>query len=103
MSRKNIPLCNTKSPEAHFTSLAAKNDRIGTRDVSEIFRRRCGDRFSAHSTRVGAAQDAKAAGASTGAIPQAGGWKSERMVSRYTEKLAARESAAAMLAQVQGR
>jgi integrase len=82
---------------------AAKNDRIGTRDVSEIFRRRCGDRFSAHSTRVGAAQDAKAAGASTGAIQQAGGWKSERMVSRYTEKLAARESAAAMLAQVQGR
>jgi integrase len=82
---------------------AAKNDRIGTRDVSEIFRRRCGTRFSAHSTRVGAAQDAKAAGASTGAIQQAGGWKSERMVSRYTEKLAAKESAAAMLAQVQGR
>lgn len=82
---------------------AAKNDRIGTRDVSEIFRRRCGTAYSAHSTRVGAAQDAKAAGASTGAIQQAGGWKSERMVSRYTEKLAAKESAAAMLAQVQGR
>lgn len=82
---------------------AAKNDRISTRDVSEIFRRRCGDRFSAHSTRVGAAQDAKAAGATTGAIQQAGGWKSERMVSRYTEKLAARESAAAMLARAQGR
>jgi len=81
----------------------AKNDAISTRDVSEIFRRRCGDRFSAHSTRVGAAQDAKAAGASTGAIQQAGGWKSERMVARYTEKLAAKESAAAMLAQVQGR
>ena len=82
---------------------AAKNDRIGTRGVSEIFRRRCGDRFSAHSTRVGAAQDAKAAGASTGAIQQAGGWKSDRMVSRYTEKLAAKESAAAMLAALQGR
>lgn len=82
---------------------AARNDRLGTRDVSEIFRRRCGDRFSAHSTRVGAAQDAKAAGASTGAIQQAGGWKSERMVARYTEKLSATDSAAAILARVQGR
>ena len=82
---------------------AAKNERIGTRDVSEIFRRRCGDGFSAHSTRVGAAQDAKAAGASTGAIAQAGGWKSEQMVGRYTAKLRAQESAAAMLARTQGR
>lgn len=65
--------------------------------------RRGGTRFSAHSTRLGAAQDAKAAGASTGAIQQAGGWKSERMVGRYTEKLAAKESAAAMLAMLQGR
>ena len=84
-------------------SFSNQNDRLGTRDVSDIFRRRCGDGFSAHSTRVGAAQDAKAAGATTGAIQQAGGWKSERMVSRYTEKLAAKESAAAMLAKAQGR
>ncbi len=80
-----------------------RNDRLSTGDVSAIFQRRCGDRFSAHSTRVGAAQDAKAAGASTGAIQQAGGWKSERMVARYTEKLATKESAAAMLAAAQGR
>lgn len=82
---------------------AAKNDQLSTRDVSQIVRRRCGKQYSAHSTRVGAAQDARAAGASTGAIQQAGGWRSERMVSRYTERLSAAESAAAMLARQQGR
>jgi integrase len=82
---------------------AAKNDRIGTRDVSEIFRRRCGDRFSAHSTRVGATQDALAAGATTLSVQQAGGWKSPRMPLRYGERITSKESAAAMLAQVQGR
>lgn len=82
---------------------AAKNDRLATGDISAIIARRCGDRYSAHSTRVGAAQDALSAGATTGAIQQAGGWKSERMVLRYGGRIRAKESAAAMLAQVQGR
>ena len=82
---------------------AAKNDRLATGDISAIIARRCGDRYSAHSTRVGAAQDALSAGATTAAIQQAGGWKSERMVLRYGGRIRAKESAAAMLAQVQGR
>ena len=82
---------------------AARNDRLSPADIYQIVRRRCGGRYSAHSTRVGAALDAKAAGATTGAIQQAGGWKSDRMVARYTERLATRESAAAMLAEKQGR
>jgi len=32
---------------------AAKNDRLSTGDISAIIARRCGDRYSAHSTRVG--------------------------------------------------
>ena len=82
---------------------AAKNDRLATGDISAIIARRCGDRYSAHSTRVGAAQDALSAGATTAAIQQAGGWKSERMVLRYSGRIRTKESAAAMLAQVQGR
>jgi integrase len=82
---------------------AAKNDRLSTGDISAIIARRCGGRYSAHSTRVGAAQDAMAAGATTAAIQQAGGWKSERMVLRYGGRIMAKESAAAMLAEVQRR
>jgi hypothetical protein len=47
--------------------------------------------FSGHSLRVGAAQDLAAAGVSTAAILQAGGWKDERMIRRYLRKLRARE------------
>lgn len=82
---------------------AAKNTRLSTGDIAAIFARRCGDRYSAHSIRVGAAQDALAAGASTPAIQQAGGWKSERMVLRYGARILVKESAAAMLAERQGR
>lgn len=48
-------------------------------------------------------QDALAAGVTTGAIQQAGGWKSERMVLRYGGRICAKESAATLLAQLQGR
>ncbi|RYH06514.1 tyrosine-type recombinase/integrase [Tropicimonas sp. IMCC6043] len=81
----------------------AKNPAIGTRDVTEILKRRCGSVYSAHSTRVGAAQDAMTVGATTPQIQQSGGWKSERMVLRYGGQVKVKESAAAMLAQVQGR
>ncbi len=47
--------------------------------------------YSGHSLRVGAAQDLAAAGVSTAAILQAGGWKDERMVRRYLRKLRAQE------------
>jgi integrase len=42
-------------------------------------------KLSAHSMRVGAAQDMSAAGIDLGAIMHAGGWKSPEMVMRYIE------------------
>jgi hypothetical protein len=47
--------------------------------------------------RVGAAQDMAAAGVSTAAILQAGGWADERMVKRYLRKLGALEGGMAQL------
>ena len=52
-------------------------------------------RVSAHSTRVGAAQDLVAAGFDLPAIQQAGGWKSPVMVARYAERLLAERGAVA--------
>ena len=60
-------------------------------------------RISGHSTRVGAAQDMVAAGIELPAILQAGRWKSTAMVNRYGERLLAKRSAAARLAQMQSR
>jgi hypothetical protein len=54
-----------------------------------------GDVFSAHSLRVGMAQDLVEDNASTDAVMQAGGWTSERMVARYTRKLRAKAGAVA--------
>lgn len=54
---------------------------------------------SGHSIRVGVAQDNVAAGESVGAIMQAYGWKDSRTVLRYSEKLVAKSSAAARMAQ----
>lgn len=59
--------------------------------------------LSAHSARVGAAQDMIACGIEMPAILQAGRWKSTAMVNRYGERLLARRSGAAQLARIQGR
>ena len=59
--------------------------------------------FSGHSARVGAAQDMVAAGIEMPAILHAGRWKSTAMVNRYGERLLAKRSGAAQLAQLQGR
>jgi integrase len=72
-------------------------------DVSRIYKRRGGDEFSGHSTRVGAAQDMASAGLELPEIMQAGGWKTPGMVARYTERMAAQRGAAAKLAAAQGR
>jgi integrase len=82
---------------------AAKGDRLSTRDVARIVARRAGDAYSAHSTRVGAAVDQRAAGIATGAVAQSGGWSGDRMVARYTRAVDAAESGAAILARKQGR
>lgn len=53
--------------------------------------------YSGHSLRVGAAQDMAAAGVSTAAILQAGGWSDERMIKRYLRRLNAAEGGMAQL------
>jgi integrase len=55
-------------------------------------------RISGHSTRVGAAQDMLRYGEQLPGIMQAGRWKTAEMVSRYTARQGARESAAVRIA-----
>ncbi|WP_419857169.1 tyrosine-type recombinase/integrase [Candidatus Palauibacter irciniicola] len=59
--------------------------------------------LAGHSTRVGPVQDMIACGIELPAILQAGRWKSVRMVQRYGERLLARRSGAAQLAERQRR
>ena len=59
--------------------------------------------LAGHSTRVGAVQDMIACGIELPAILQSGRWKSARMVQRYGERLLARRSGAAQLAERQQR
>lgn len=59
--------------------------------------------LSGHSARVGAAQDMIACGIELPAILQAGRWKSTAMVHRYGERLLAKRSGAAQLAELQHR
>ena len=61
------------------------------------------DALAGHSTRVGAVQDMIACGIGMPAILQSGGWKTTRMVQRYGERLLARRSGAAQLAERQKR
>ena len=56
-----------------------------------------------HSTRVGAVQDMIACGIELPAILQSGRWKTTRMVQRYGERLLAKRSGAAQLAERQRR
>lgn len=91
--------------DALFPTLSTRDaaDRISPRDVSRIYKRRMGQAFSGHSTRVGAAVDQRAAGITTGEIAQSGGWKGDAMPARYTRQVAPRFSGAAKLARLQGR
>lgn len=61
------------------------------------------DGISAHSTRVGMAQDQASSGCTLVEIMQSGGWKTAAMVGRYTERLNVKRSGSAKLAQMQGR
>ncbi len=61
------------------------------------------DALAGHSTRVGPVQDMIACGIELPAILQSGRWKSTRMVQRYGERLLARRSGAAQLAERQQR
>ena len=77
--------------------------RLSRRDVARIYARRTGRNVSAHSPRVGTAQDLRAAGVPTGGIAQAMGWKSDAMPARYTAHLDAQDSALMALARREGR
>ena len=61
------------------------------------------DALAGHSTRVGPVQDMIACGIELPAILQSGRWKSTHMVQRYGERLLARRSGAAQLAERQQR
>jgi integrase len=82
--------------------------RIGERtvtpaEVARTFKRialllhldpgRPSSRISAHSTRIGAAQDLTAAGVALPEIMIAGGWRSPQMPAHYARKLDARQGA----------
>ena len=97
-----------------FRSLnrAALGERLDASQVPRIFKamaERAGlpgevvRHISAHSTRVGAAQDMVAEGIPMAAIQNAGRWKTTAMVHRYGERLVARRSGAAQLARLQRR
>lgn len=74
---------------------------LSERDVSRIFKARAAaagldvDGISAHSTRVGPAQDLLAAGFGVPEIQQQGRWKNPQMVVRYGERIEAGRSAMA--------
>lgn len=95
-----------------FTSIGpnASGRRLKAEDVARILKRRAlaaglknANGITGHSARVGASQDAVAAGIDILAIQQAGRWKSARMPARYGERLSVKRGAASELAVLQGR
>jgi len=62
-----------------------KGKGITRRDVTRIVKRLTDSRYSAHSLRRGMAQDLRNDGASVLQTMGAGGWKSDRTVSLYTD------------------
>ncbi len=87
---------------------AARLGRLHRQSVTRIYQRMAkvaGIKIhvSAHSTRVGAAQDMMARGIGMADIMQSGGWKTPRMVAHYTANQAAARSGAAKLAKLENR
>ena len=91
---------------------AAVGERLDASQVPRIYKRmarRAGlpgdmvDTLAGHSTRVGPVQDMIACGIGLPAILQSGRWQTTRMVQRYGERLLARRSGAAQLAERQKR
>ncbi|MCF8869981.1 tyrosine-type recombinase/integrase [Xanthomonas campestris] len=58
---------------------------LSVREADRIIKRAAGDQFSAHSARVGAAQDMTRAGMDLPAIMQQGRWATPTMPARYAE------------------
>jgi integrase/recombinase XerD len=77
-----------------------KGRALNVREVSRVLkglarRARLEPSFSAHSLRVGMAQDLTAANVEGAAIMQAAGWTTPRMLARYTSRLSAKRGAIA--------
>jgi integrase len=77
-----------------------KGRALNEREVSRVLkglakRAQLKESFSAHSLRVGMAQDLAAANVEGAAIMQAAGWTTPRMLARYTSKLNAKRGAIA--------
>lgn len=79
-------------------------DALLPQEVARIFRRRAkaaglehAGTISGHSTRIGSANDLAEHGATGVQIQQAGGWKTDRMVTYYTRRSQAGASAMATL------
>jgi integrase len=89
------PLFRALSKASKDRDGRVKEAAIGVRDVGRIVKRLAGEAYSAHSLRVGMAQDLAAENFELPAIMQAGGWRSPQMVARYTEKQEAGRSAVA--------
>ena len=90
----------------------AVGDKLDASQVPRIYKRMARraelpddivDTLAGHSTRVGPVQDMIACGIELPAILQSGRWKTTRMVQRYGERLLARRSGAAQLAERQKR
>ena len=75
--------------------------QLGDRDVARIYKRLAAAvgidpaDIAGHSTRIGSTQDLLAAGYTGAEIQRQVGWKSERMVIRYSEHLEAKRGAMA--------
>ncbi|MDR5728950.1 MAG: site-specific integrase, partial [Terriglobia bacterium] len=96
----------TEGPVFRSLPHAAKADRfaqkrLSDRDVARIFKRRAAavglssTEIAGHSTRIGAAQDMLAAGLSGAEIMREVGWRTERQLFRYTERLESKRGAMA--------
>jgi site-specific recombinase XerD len=85
----------TKGGRATGRPLTTRDVRRTLKAVAVAARLEHGAGVSGHSLRVGMAQDMVAGGIDQGAVMQAGGWTTSRMVARYTEKQTARRGAVA--------
>jgi len=85
-------------------AIGGPTDALLPQEVARIFRRRAkaaglehAGSISGHSTRIGSANDLAEHGATGTQIQQAGGWKTERMVTYYTRRSQAGSNAMAEL------
>ena len=109
MHHVNVWLDLAKITEGPLFRAVLKGGRVAgpltEGDIPRIFKRmaaavvnpEAAARISAHSTRIGAAQDLVRYGTDLAGIMQAARWKSPEMASRYSRRLLARKNASALI------